>query len=181
MKLFTQEQKKHHSKWLDIAKKYNITCPPLSTFGVENLAELLELYKQDENMNNIPLLKFDALYYSLPPMPGEGKAPYFSACIYKALLRQLLFDKGLLNNEIAKDNRYTLSIEEAKKINNLLDCDVIQNAITEAKKNQDNKTDDQKIDALEYLRTSILYRTKDKTMIRYFIKLIDEFIELTKE
>lgn len=172
----TKSDKEHHEKWLKIAQDNNIVLPDLKVFGLNSVGELLAQYRIDENLNNIPLKIFDNLYFSnLQKIPG--RAMFYGACIYKTLLRQLLIDKGLLNTEIMASNRFLMAIDEAKRLNNWLDCDVIQDAINDARKLIDSNKNDEKINALEYLKSAVLFRTKECV---YFLRLIDEFKELAE-
>lgn len=176
MKMTLSEQQ-HHNKFIKLASDYGVKLPPLEVFELSSIGELLEKYKKDENLNNIRLSIFDNLYYHLPAMPG--KALFYSACIYKALLRQLLMDKGLLNTDIATSNRFVMAIQEAKRLNNWLDCDVIQDAIKQAEKLSDSIDNTARLDALDYLQTAVNYRnTRDKSTGNHFNRLIAEFKEL---
>lgn len=173
----TERDREHHNKFIKLATDAGVKLPPLETFKLSSIGELLEKYKKDENLNNIPLFIFDNLYHYLPAMPG--KAPYYGACIYKALLRQLLIDKGLLNNDIAISNRFIMVISEAKRLNNWLDCDVIQDAIKQAEKLRDSIDNEKRLDAIDYLQTAVNFRnTRDRSTGNYFNRLISEFKEL---
>lgn len=173
----TQREKEHHDEFMKLANDAHVILPPLETFLLSSIGELLEKYKKDENLNNIPLAIFDRLYYRLPAMPG--KAPYYGACIYKALLRQLLINKGLLNDNIAISNRFIMAIQEARRLNNWLDCDVIQDAISQAIKLRDSENNAERLSAIEYLQTAVNYRnTRDSSTGNYFNRLIAEFKEL---
>lgn len=173
----TQDEKEHFDKFINLAAKYGVKLPPLETFGLSSIGELLEKYKQDKNLNNIPLSIFDRLYLSLPRM--DGKALFYGACIYKNLLIKLLIDKGLLTDNIAISNRYIMAIQEAKRLNNWLDCDVIQEAINNALKLRDSENNGERLGAIEYLQTAVNYRNvRDKSIGNYFNRLVAEFRQL---
>lgn len=175
----TYNEQKHHEKWLNIAKENGLTLPDLSYFCLESIGELLEKYKKDKNLNNIPLILFDRLYQSRIAGKIKGAAPFYGACIYKTLLTKLLIDKQLLNAGIAISNRFLMAINEAKHLNNWLDCDVIQDAMTKALSLIDSNNNAERLSALEYLSSAVNYRlSSDISRANYFNRLISEFKEL---
>ena len=173
----TKQQQEHYNKFIQLAEKHGIACPDLKYFKINSLGELLKKYKEDEHLNNIPIYLFDNLYHILPKM--DGKAPFYAPCIFKNLLIKKLIDKGLLNDEIAISNRFLLIIQEAKSLNNWIDCDVIQDAITEALKLRDSNDYNKILEAVGYLESAVYYRVKkDISRANYFNRLINELREL---
>lgn len=70
-------------------------------------------------------------------------------------------------NETKKDNLILFTIEQADRINNFVDCDVLAEAINEL---QEAKTDQTKYDAMNYIKASIEYRGRKSKAIDNWIK-----------
>ena len=93
----------HHKKWLLFADNMGVAITNLSLFGVEDLEQLHVKYKADEHLNNIPLRIFDSLWICAQQYVRDNLKAineywclYQGACMYKALLRQLLIDNHLI-------------------------------------------------------------------------------------
>lgn len=93
----------HHKKYLKLANNLGITITDLGLFGIKNISELRKKYTQDEHLNNIRLSKFDSLWIGARPFVsqklremGNSWALFQGACIYKALLIQILIDNKLI-------------------------------------------------------------------------------------
>jgi hypothetical protein len=172
----TKIEKEHFNEFIKIAKEHNLELPPLSYFGINSIGELLEKYKKDNNLNNIPLRLFNNLYYSIVKIRVKKSALYMGACIYKNLLIKLLINNGLLNDEIKKENRIIMIIEEAKRLNNRIDCDVVQEAMTILEKRKKNED---VLNMFDYLITSLEYRSQnDLFNLNYIKRLISEYKEI---
>lgn len=78
----------HYEKWEQFAKDRHIAITNLSLFGLAGKEDLLERYKKDPNLNNIPLSIFDNLWitYRCFCRPKTW-ALYEGACVYKHLLK----------------------------------------------------------------------------------------------
>lgn len=71
-----------------------------------------------------------------------------------------------------KANTRLLIAEEARRINNYKDCDVIQEALTEV---ENAKNDKETLEAISYLLISIKYRGGDISLIE---KYRNEYINI---
>ena len=80
-----QTTRQHYYKYKEMAKKLGVTLKHSefyeSYFGSKK--KLLELYKEDPNLNNIPLSKFDRLHIS---HHRSGISLAENTCMYKHLI-----------------------------------------------------------------------------------------------
>ena len=81
----------HDQYYLELAKEHHIALTNLDLFGVRSLVHLRELLAKDEHLNNIPLRRFDSLTTSYNVYNSQARLTLAEgACIYKALLKQMV-------------------------------------------------------------------------------------------
>ena len=79
--------KKHYEKFRDMAKVAGLTYRNSNTYMGFTKTQLLELYLQDNNLNNIPLRDFDCIYLHLPSYTRKIITNLAdNCCVYKHLL-----------------------------------------------------------------------------------------------
>ena len=88
MEILTKNTTKgHYEKFRDMAEKAGITFKRSDTYMGFTKQQLLELYLQDNNLNNIPLRDFDCIYLHLPSYIRKIITNMAdNCCVYKHLL-----------------------------------------------------------------------------------------------
>lgn len=74
-----------YDKYAKMVKDAHISLKGSKTFGTKE--ELFQKYKKDPHLNNIPLRKFESLYYSLLPSARKFvRSPAENTCLFKHLI-----------------------------------------------------------------------------------------------
>lgn len=80
MNLQHKTTREHYEKYAELSKNIPTACVPRY-----NDPKLLELYKEDKNLNNIPLREFD-LYYRKRSYEGRCISLSENCCLLKHIL-----------------------------------------------------------------------------------------------
>ena len=88
MEIFTTNTtKEHYEKFRDMAEKAGISFRSSDTYMGFTKSQLLKLYIEDNNLNNMPLIVFDSFYLCLPSYTRKVITNMAdNCCVYKHLL-----------------------------------------------------------------------------------------------
>ena len=85
-KLIHKASKSHYEKYRDMAKSAGVSFKRDKKPMGYTRDELIELYKKDQHLNNIPLRKFDAMTNMLNAYHVVKRTLAEGVCLYKHLL-----------------------------------------------------------------------------------------------
>ena len=88
MEILTKKTtKEHYEKFRDMSQRAEITLKRLSKPLGYSVEELRNLYIEDNNLNNIPLIELDSFYLCLPSYTRKVITNMAdNCCVYKHLL-----------------------------------------------------------------------------------------------
>lgn len=76
-------------KYKAMANEYGIAITNLEFYGLKDKAELVEKYREDHSLNNIPLSRFDNMTLSYNAYNRKKLSLSDGCCIYKVLLKEI--------------------------------------------------------------------------------------------
>ena len=85
--IYKKTTKEHFEKFRDMANEAGISFQTSERFMGFTKEQLLKLYIEDNNLNNIPLIEFDSYYLVLPNYVRKIVTNFAdNCCLYKHLL-----------------------------------------------------------------------------------------------